>query len=143
MARIYAGWALSQAFYRKHLYREIGYASLEDFLVRDWEASFLRRDAANLISMLETWQRSDISDNPHFQNDLAARSGAITAATLIMPSATDLYFTPTDSEAEAALIPKSRFLPIPSIWGHRAGNPTKNPEDERFIRVAVAELLRS
>ena len=31
--RVYAGWALSQAFYREERYREIGYASLEDFLV--------------------------------------------------------------------------------------------------------------
>jgi len=49
---VYAGWALSQAFYREHLYLTLGYESLEDFLVQDWEASFLRRDAANLLSML-------------------------------------------------------------------------------------------
>ena len=63
MGRVYAGWALSQAFYREQIYREIGFDSLEDFLVRDWEASFLRRDAGNLLSMIETWKRSDISDN--------------------------------------------------------------------------------
>jgi homoserine O-acetyltransferase/O-succinyltransferase len=32
-------------------------------------------------------------------------------------------------------------LPIPSIWGHRAGNPYQNPQDERFIREAIANLL--
>jgi len=31
--------------------------------------------------------------------------------------------------------------PIPSIWGHRAGNPLGNPQDERFIAQAVRELL--
>ena len=41
-ARVYAGWALSQAFYREQVFLKIGYESLEDFLVRDWEASFLR-----------------------------------------------------------------------------------------------------
>ncbi|WP_158441824.1 hypothetical protein [Pleurocapsa sp. PCC 7319] len=25
-------------------------------------------------------------------------------------------------------------LPIPSIWGHRVGNPYQNPEDELFIK---------
>jgi len=31
--------------------------------------------------------------------------------------------------------------PIPSIWGHRAGNPAQNPEDAKFIDTAVRELL--
>jgi len=141
LARVYAGWALSQAFYREHVYRTIDFESLEDFLVRDWEASFLRRDAANLISMINTWQRSDVSDNKQFGGDLPRALGAIQAATLIMPGATDLYFTTEDSVVEAALIPRSRYLPIPSIWGHRAGNPSKNAADERFIHAAVEELL--
>ncbi|HEY2838322.1 MAG TPA: alpha/beta fold hydrolase [Pirellulales bacterium] len=139
--RIYAGWALSQAFFRQHLYRSIGFESLEDCLVRDWEASFLRRDPANLLSMINTWQRSDVSDNDLYRGDIDRALGAIRATTLIMPSETDLYFTPEDSEAEAQRIPNARFLPIPSIWGHRAGNPAKNPVDERFIRAAIEELL--
>ncbi len=35
----------------------------------------------------------------------------------------------------------SIYLPIPSIWGHRAGNPYQNPEDEKFIHQAVKNLL--
>ncbi len=70
MARVYAGWAMSQAFYRESVYRTVGYASLEDFLLRDWEASFLRRHPGNLLSMIETWQRSDISANDTYRGDL-------------------------------------------------------------------------
>ncbi|HVU86144.1 MAG TPA: alpha/beta fold hydrolase [Pirellulales bacterium] len=143
MGRVYAGWALSQAFYREQLYREIGYASLEDFLVRDWEASFLRRDAGNLLSMIETWKRSDISDNDRFGGDLRRALASIQARTLIMPSATDLYFTAADAQAESQHIPHAQFRSIPSIWGHRAGNPLKNPADAAFIKAAVAELLDS
>ncbi len=139
--RVYAGWALSQAFYRQHLYLELGYSSLEDFLIRDWEGSFLRRDAGNLLSMLETWKQSDISDNDRYGGDLTAALGAIRAKTLVMPGAMDLYFTPEDSQAEARLIPNSQFRPIPSVWGHRAGNPAKNPVDQLFIKTAIAELL--
>lgn len=139
--RVYAGWALSQAFYREKLHLGLGYESLEDFLVRDWEASFLKRDAGNLLSMLETWKRSDVSDNDTYGGDLERALGSFTAETLIMPSATDLYFTPADSVADAEHIPKSIYLPIPTIWGHRAGNPAKNPADERFIARAVQELL--
>jgi homoserine O-acetyltransferase len=139
--RIYAGWAMSQAFYRERKYLELGYSSLEDFLIRDWEASFLRRDAANLLLMIETWKRSDISDNEMYHGDLKAALGAIRARTLIMPSQTDLYFTPEDAFAESQQMPNARYLPIPSIWGHRAGNPAKNPEDQLFLKNAIAELL--
>jgi homoserine O-acetyltransferase len=52
-----------------------------------------------------------------------------------------LYFTPEDALTEARQIPNARFRPIPSIWGHRAGNPAKHRTDELFIRNAVAELL--
>ena len=139
--RIYAGWAMSQAFYRERKYLELGYSSLEDFLIRDWEASFLRRDAANLLSMIETWKRSDISDNETFCGDIAAALGAIRARSLIMPSETDLYFTPDDAFAESRQMPNARYFPIPSIWGHRAGNPAKNPADQLFLKNAIAELL--
>jgi homoserine O-acetyltransferase len=139
--RVYAGWALSQAFYREHLYLILGFTSLEDFLIRDWEAGFLRRDAANLLSMLDTWQRSDISDNDRYHGDLPAALGAIRARTLIMPGKTDLYFTAEDSRREAELIPHAEFRPIPSIWGHRAGNPAKHPEDQEFLKTAIADLL--
>ena len=139
--RVYAGWALSQAFYREHVYLKMGYSSLEDFLVKDWEASFLRRDAANLLSMIRTWMHSDISDNDTYNGNLDTALGAIKAATLIMPGRTDLYFTPEDAEAEARRIPNAKYLPIPSIWGHRAGNPARNTEDQLFLKNAVAELL--
>ena len=141
--RVYAGWALSQAFYRECLYLTLGYDSLEDFLVRDWEAAFLKRDAANLLSMIDTWQRSDISDNDVFRGDLKSALGAIRARTLIMPGSHDLYFTPEDGLAEAQQISHAEYRPIPSIWGHRAGNPARNPVDEAFLKRAVEELLAS
>lgn len=35
MARVYAGWGLSQAFYREGLHRKLGFVSLDDFIERD------------------------------------------------------------------------------------------------------------
>ncbi|MBV8336423.1 MAG: hypothetical protein JO358_13465 [Alphaproteobacteria bacterium] len=58
-----------------------------------------------------------------------------------MPSKTDLYFTVDDNRREVALMPKAELRPIPSIWGHRAGNPAQNPDDAKFIGEAVPELL--
>jgi homoserine O-acetyltransferase len=140
-ARVYAGWAMSQAFYREELWRGAGFASLEDYLVRAWEGNFLRRDAADLISMIDTWMHSDISDNELFHGDLLKALAAITPPAIIMPSTTDLYFTVADSEAETAMMPNAEFRPIQSIWGHRAGNPVQCPEDETVLKRAVDDLL--
>lgn len=141
MGRVYAGWAVSQAFYRERLYEGAGYTSLEDFLVRSWEGNFLRRDAHDLLAGLETWMQSDISDNPLYEGDLDRALASIRARAIIMPGRTDLYFTPEDSALETERMPNAELRPIESIWGHRAGNPLFNPEDEAAIREAVRELL--
>ncbi|RYJ01675.1 MAG: homoserine acetyltransferase, partial [Acetobacteraceae bacterium] len=62
---------------------------------------------------------------------------------LLLPSATDLYFRVADNEAELPFLKDAQLLPIPSIWGHRAGNPQPNPPDAAFIKAAVRELLES
>src|SRR5262245_40099176 len=80
MARVYAGWGFSQAFYRERLDLErLGYSSMEDFLVAFWEGFFLPKDANNLLTMLWTWQNGDISDNEVFGGDFKAALGAIKA----------------------------------------------------------------
>jgi homoserine O-acetyltransferase/O-succinyltransferase len=140
-ARIYASWAASQAFYREGIYYKLGYASLEEYLVQAWETSYRKRDPHNLLAMIDTWLHCDLSDNPLYQGDYEASLSAIQAQTLVMPATTDLYFTPDDCAAEAALIPNARYQPIPSVWGHRAGNPYQNPDDAAFIRSQIQVLL--
>jgi len=80
---------------------------------------------------------------PRHGGNLAAALSSIRARVLVMPSATDLYFTPEDCAADAAAIPGARLVRIPSIWGHRAGNPYQNPQDAQFIRNALEELTRA
>ena len=140
-ARIYASWAASQQYYKEGIYYQFGYESLEDYLVRGWEANYRKRNPHDLLSAIDTWLHCDLSNNPTYQGDYKQALNSITARTLVMPSTTDLYFTPEDCQAEADLIPNARYLPIPSIWGHRAGNPYQNPADENFIRDAVRKLL--
>ena len=141
MGRVYAGWGLSQAFYREEVWRKLGFSSLEDFLVGSWEANFRRRDANDLLAMLWMWQHADISANELYGGDLEKALGAITAQAIVMPCETDLYFTVEDNRREVARMPNAELRPIPSIWGHRAGNPAANPEDAAFIDAAVRELL--
>lgn len=139
--RVYAGWALSQDFYRERLWEGAGYASLEDWLVRAWEGNFLRRHPADLVSMIDTWLASDISANPIYDGDLDRALGAITARSIILPGSHDLYFTVEDSRRETAKMPNAELRVIESIWGHRAGNPSFCPEDEAVLRRAVRDLI--
>jgi homoserine O-acetyltransferase len=141
MGRVYAGWGLSQAFYREELWKTIGYSSLEDFLVSSWEGNFLRRDANNLLAMLWTWQQADISRNPLYNGDFKKALSSIKALAFVMPSETDLYFTVADNALEVPNMPRAELRPIPSKWGHRAGNPQTIPADFQFLDRALKELL--
>ena len=76
-----------------------------------------------------------------YGGDLDKALGAITADATVMPCETDLYFTVEDNRREVARMQKGELRPIPSIWGHRAGNPVLNPEDAAFIDRTVFELL--
>lgn len=140
-ARIYAGWALSQAFYREKLWAAAGFVSREDYVQRAWEGNFMRRDPMDLLSMIETWMHSDLSRNDVHGGSLQRALGAITARSIIMPSTTDLYFTLDDSRIETGMMPNAELRPIRSDWGHRAGNPQHSPDDTAFIREAVEDLL--
>ena len=62
-ARIYASWAASQAYYRQGIYYQFGYDSLEDYLVRGWEANYRQRDPHNLLAMIDTWLHCDVGNN--------------------------------------------------------------------------------
>ena len=143
MGRIYAGWALSQTFYRREMWRGLGFKDLEDFLVRGWEDNFLRRPAVDLMAQLWTWQNGDISANDLYRGDLAMALAGIKARVLLMPSATDLYFQTDDNRAELPHLKNAKLAEIPSVWGHRAGNPRDNPEDAAFLDKHVTALLES
>jgi homoserine O-acetyltransferase len=91
--------------------------------------------------MLWTWQHADISANPLYHGDLPKALGAIRARALVMPGETDLYFTVEDNAREVRHMPNATLRPIPSIWGHRAGNPVHSPEDKAFVDAALSELL--
>ncbi len=144
MGRVYAGWAMSHGFYRDELWREAGFTSLEDYLVRTWDATFARRDANDLLAQIGIWQNGDISRCARFAGDFDRALAAVKAHMLLMPGATDRYFDARDNEDELGRLvnAKSAVLhPIPSLHGHRAGNPVNNPRDLAFLKAEVAALL--
>lgn len=140
-ARVYAGWAWSQTFFRQQLDIErLGMRSMEAFLTHGWEPSFLAHDANDLLAMLATWQAADIANDPRFDGDFEKALKAITAHAIVMPCRTDLYFPPEDSAIEVAHLPNAEMRVIPSVWGHMAGGGI-NPDDAKFINTALGELL--
>jgi homoserine O-acetyltransferase len=143
MARVYAGWGFSQAFYRQKLDLEMGYASLEDFLVGFWEGIFLPRDANNLLAMLWTWQNGDISNNELFNGDFPKALAAIKAKAIVMPASSDLYFPPEDNAIEVSHMPNAELRVVDTVWGHFAGGPGTSPADIKVLDAALRELLAS
>jgi homoserine O-acetyltransferase/O-succinyltransferase len=140
MARVYAGWGFSQAFYRDEIYEQLGYPSLGDFLVGFWEGLFIERDVNNLLAMLWTWQHGDIAATPGFDGDLPRALGAIRAKAIVMPAEKDLYFPPEDNADEVKHMPNAELRVIPGVWGHFAGGGI-NPTDTKFIDDSLKELL--
>jgi homoserine O-acetyltransferase/O-succinyltransferase len=140
-ARVYAGWGFSQAFYWDQVYKELGFTSLEDFLVGFWEGFFLdRRDPNNLLAMLWTWQNGDVGNTPGFDGDHVAALRSIKADTISLPAEKDLYFPPEDEQYASQFIPNGEFRVIPGVWGHFAGGGA-NPVDTKYIDDVLKELL--
>ena len=137
-AHIYAGWGMSEEFYRKEAFHSFGHATLDDFLVDFWEAYFGARDANNVIAQIWTWLNGDISAQPLYDGDFGKALGAIKAKAIVMPAETDQYFPPVDNAAEVALMKNAEMRVIPSILGHFA---PFNPADQQFIDAALSDLL--
>jgi len=140
-ARVYAGWAYSQAFYRERLHRELGFETWEE-LLRDWERDHLDWDANDLLAKLLTWQRGDISANARYGGDFERALGAIRARAILVPCTTDLYFPPEDNAIEARHMPNAALRPFASPWGHCVASPGRAGSDfMRFLDGCVVELL--
>jgi homoserine O-acetyltransferase len=141
MARVYAGWGFSQAFYLEERWRELRHSSLEDFPVDFWEGFLLDgRDANNLLTMLWTWQHGDIGRTPGFGGSFERALAGMEAQAIVMPAEKDLYFTPEDNEYEVRHMPNAELRVIPGVWGHFAGGG-ENPVDTEFIDTGLRDLL--
>ena len=142
-ARVYAGWAFSQTFYRDSLFQEIGYETMEDLLI-DWENEHVENwDANNLLAKLATWQASDISVGPLYNGNFKMALKAIRAKTILMPCTQDLYFPPEDNAVEASYIMNAELRPFDSPFGHCAANPGNDSGFEASLERAIGDLLET
>ena len=140
-ARVYAGWAYSQTFYRERFHCELGFESWEELLF-DWERDHLEWDANDLLAKLQTWQLGDISANARYGGDFERALDAIQARAILVPCTTDLYFPPEDNAIEARHMPNALLRPYVSAWGHCAASPDRSGSAfMRFLDACVTELL--
>ena len=140
-SRVYSTWALCPEWYRQKCWERQGYQSLEDYLQANWNG---KGDANDLLRLTWTWQHGDITlYHPEDKGDLAKALARIQARCIIMPSRTDQYFPPEDSEMEVKHLKNAKLEVIESIWGHLAGGFGGPAEDKEFIEKEVAGLLSS
>ena len=158
-ALIYASWAASQPFYRRGAHLELGHDSVEHYVEAAWLPAYRRHDPRDLIAMLDVWLANDVAaaadpagqaivqpasmgDGSGRPDPLATALGRIEAATAVVAGRHDLYFPPADCAHEAGLIPGATFHVLESDLGHRAGNPSRAPEEQAQLRGVVDQLLR-
>ena len=140
-ARVYAGWAYSQTFFREKTYNKLGFKTLEDLLV-DWENDHVNNwDANNLLAKIASWQSADISANQIYKNDFVKALKGIRARAILIPCTQDLYFPPEDNEFEELHITNAKLCKYESIWGHCVASPGNDKNFEITIDKAVNDLL--
>ena len=140
MARVWAGWAHGQNWYRNKNYTRDGYNNPSEVLDKLWNKIYFHRDANDLIAMMRTWQEHDISNNNKFKKNISLALNSITAKSILMPGINDLYFPPEDNEIELRDIKNGELRTIPSDFGHYAG-AGKTKSDLDFINKAITDLL--
>lgn len=138
MAAIYAGWGLSEPFYRLREYRAFGACDVPEFLQTFWEPFFLRNDANDLLAQMTTWWHNDLGDHARFGGDFDAALAAIRCRAIVMPAEHDRYFPPVDAEHEVRGMPDAELRVLPGSWGHLA---PRDPRVRDLLDGALRELL--
>ncbi|KAL3422468.1 homoserine O-acetyltransferase [Phlyctema vagabunda] len=137
--RAYTAWLTSAEWYRQELWRSMGAESLQSYLYPE-VAGHEHRDAEDLFCLARCWQAGDIGKvggNGDYKKALAG----ITSRVLLMPSRTDQYFPPRDSEIEMESLRYGVLAPIETIWGHIAGGGA-NPVDLKYMDSTIAGFLQ-
>ncbi|HUB11975.1 MAG TPA: alpha/beta fold hydrolase [Acetobacteraceae bacterium] len=117
-AKMWAVMGWSTEFFAAGRPAQLGFSSLDDFLVNFMFGYFMPMDPNDLLCMAWKWQRGDVSR--HTNGDLAAALGRVKAKTYVMPISHDMFFPPADCKRECELVPNAELRPLTSIDGHLA-----------------------
>jgi homoserine O-acetyltransferase/O-succinyltransferase len=137
-AHFWAATALSADLYRHEAWREAGFGSVADLVTRLFVDDFARLEPADLLTQLAKWRRADVAR--HAGGDLEAALGRITARTAVTAFSHDNLFPVADCRAEQALIARSSFGVVESVWGHYAWGMTaaETAQIEAILRDLLA-----
>lgn len=134
-------WLTSAQWFAAELWRELGCASLEEYL-KPKEPRFIHWDPLDLLCLTRMWQKGDIGDVGG-KGDWKVALAQVGCKVMVMPCRTDQYFTVAAGEEEARCLGENGvWCPIESIWGHFAGGGY-SPVDVKFIDGKIAEFLAS
>lgn len=135
----WASWFLSPQWYRLEKFKQLGFATVDDFLnTRIKKES--NTEVNDIISQTKTWEKHDIANNAKFNGDIKKALSSIQCKVLYMPSESDMYFPLADAVYEKQFISSVSFMPIPSDWGHLAGSGLST-SDNSFLNTAITNLL--
>ena len=139
-ARVYAGWAYSQSFFRHKRYADLGFESAEA-LLQDWEADHLGHDANDLLCALNTWQLADIGTHPAFDGDTNAALRSIKSRVWLMPCEQDLYFRYEDNLEELTQMQNAQYRGYQSDFGHCSAGPGRFSAETALIEETINAIL--
>jgi len=117
-ARIWAVMGFSTELYKQERWRELGFASPEDFVVGFLEGYFLPMDPNNLLCMTRKWQSGDVSKRAN--NNLKDALQRIKAKLFVIAIDEDMFFPVRDCQSEQEMIPGSELRLVNSLFGHLA-----------------------
>ena len=87
-------------------------------MLKNWENDHVENwEANNLQAKIHTWQTTDISAGPIYNNNFEKALSSIQAQTILMPCNQDLYFRTKDNEIEVNYIPNVSLRPYNSPFG--------------------------
>ncbi|MFC9884252.1 alpha/beta fold hydrolase [Streptomyces libani] len=139
--RLFAGWGTSHPFWARQTYRELGFATREDYLTGFWEEFFVAGPAtADLLAMVRTWESADVGATPGAGGSAEAALASVTAEAVVLPGALDQCFAAADEERVARTLPHAVLEAIPGVWGHLAGAGA-DAADREFVGGALRRLL--
>ncbi|KAF8556368.1 alpha beta hydrolase fold protein [Imleria badia] len=137
--RVLLAWVYSQTWFRDRNYLMGGqYPDLLSFIRGEGESNWVQNwDANDMLHLLNTWQNGDISqvrDNGDYEKALRS----IKAEVLLLPSKTDLFFAPEDSEIELSFLQRGTLMRVDTNWGHGS---SQNQSDVDFISTQIGKFL--
>ena len=143
MAAIYAGWAFSEPFYRKELFRFFGASSSDEFIEIFWDAFYIKNDANDLLSSSRpgsTTTSATTRTSAATSTRPWGRSPRGRSSSRPRPTATSRRSTPTTRRRRSRTPGCSGSTPTGATWRRSTGRPGR---DRRGAAGPAGRVVRS